>query len=66
MLLGRSSNFPVAVALGISVYSVDHLAPMTQPEVQNPIISQAGRPSRGTELIAEGPISNEYPALFAE
>jgi hypothetical protein len=37
-----------------------------QPEVQKPIIWQAGRPSRATELIAEGPISKEYPAFFAQ
>ena len=52
MLLGRTSRLPVASPLGISVYSVDHLAPDLQPWKQKPICWQEPRPSRGWLLIA--------------
>src|SRR5258707_6307296 len=66
MLLGRTSRFPVASPLGISVYSVDHFAPDLQPWKQKPICWQDARPSRGSLLIAMLPVCTVlYPSFFA-
>ena len=51
-LWGRSSMLPVFSALGNSVYSVLHLAPLLQPWKQKPSCMQRPRSCRGWLLIA--------------
>ena len=54
----------IASAFGISVYSVDHFAPILQPELQNPIWRQPDLPSRATGLIAvRVEVISLYPIL---
>src|SRR5262249_30758175 len=63
---GRRSSLPVFSAAGISVYSVDHLAPDLQPWKQNPSCQHEERPSRGRLLIAMRPVWTVlYPARVA-
>ncbi len=53
---GRTSSLPVSSPAGISVYEVDHLAPILQPWKQKPSCRQEVRPSRGSLLMAMLPV----------